>query len=209
MRRSLKGKMILSYLGVALLTVLVVSVLIWLTSGRSLMSLVVEEHSASLNTAIQEYYTANSSLQGFFDTYAQNEHKAPRPPQPGGPEQRSIRGVAGLVDSEYRALSPTLDYGVGEIVPQDRIQQKIAVTVNGQTIAWILPDNSFQFKFSAEEELFLQRTWIGGYGGGIGIGLNGIFSGRAAAQTHPAAYPGVRGAGPRRPGPTGSGYFTR
>jgi signal transduction histidine kinase len=150
--------MILSYLGVALLTVLVVSALIWLTSGRSLMNLVVEEQTASLNTAIQEYYTANGSLQGFFDNYAQNWHKAPPPPKSDGPEQRNIRGVAGLVDNEYRALSPTLGYSVGEMVPQDRIQQKIAVNVNGQTVAWILPDNSFQFKFSAEEELFLQRT---------------------------------------------------
>lgn len=158
MRRSLKGKMILSYLGVALLTVLVVSALIWLTSGRSLMNLVVEEQTASLKTAIQEYYTSNGSLQGFLDAYAQTWHKAPPPPKSDGPEQRNIRGVAGLVDNEYRALSPTLGYGVGETVPQDRIQQKIAVNINGQTIAWILPDNTFQFKFSAEEELFLQRT---------------------------------------------------
>jgi signal transduction histidine kinase len=153
--------MILSYLGVALLTVLVVSGLIWLTSGRSLMNLVVEEQTASLNTAVQEYYTANGSLQNFTDTYTQNWHKGPPPPQQGqdGPDQRNnIRGVTGLVDHEYHALLPTMGYGVGETVPQDRIQQKIAVTINGQTIAWILPDNSFQFKFSAEEELFLQRT---------------------------------------------------
>ena len=39
MKRSLKAKLILSYLAVALLTVLVVSALFRLTSGRSLMNL--------------------------------------------------------------------------------------------------------------------------------------------------------------------------
>jgi signal transduction histidine kinase len=30
--------------------------------------------------------------------------------------------------------------------------------VDGQTVAWILPDTSFQFKLSPEEQLFMQRT---------------------------------------------------
>jgi signal transduction histidine kinase len=38
------------------------------------------------------------------------------------------------------------------------LNKKIAVEVNGQTIAWILPDTGYQFKLSAEEQLFLQRT---------------------------------------------------
>lgn len=41
MRRSLQGKLVLSYLIVALITVLVVSALIRLTSGQSLMNLVM------------------------------------------------------------------------------------------------------------------------------------------------------------------------
>jgi signal transduction histidine kinase len=160
MRRSLKGKMILSYLAVALLTVLVVSALIWFTSGRSLMSLVVDEQSASLKTTVQDYYTANGSLEGFSNNYFQANHKGPPPPQPGGFDSRNFRGVAGMVDTEYRAIIPTLEYDIGQTVPQNRILQKIAVDVNGLTIAWILPDTSFQFKLSAEEELFLQRSTL-------------------------------------------------
>ncbi len=48
MRRSLQSKLILSYLAVALTTVLVVSAVVWLTSGQSLMNLVVEEQTALL-----------------------------------------------------------------------------------------------------------------------------------------------------------------
>jgi signal transduction histidine kinase len=164
MTRSLKGKMILSYLAVALLTVLVVSALIRLTSGRSLMNLVVEEQTAQLKETVQEYYTSNGSLDGFFNDYGESNRKNPRPPKTGlsnqPPETHDVRGVYGLVDSDYRAVLPTLGYQVGQTVPNKDIRQKIAVDVSGQTVAWILPDTSFQFKLSAEEEQFLQRSTL-------------------------------------------------
>ncbi len=64
MRRSLQGKLILSYLVVALLTVLVVSVLIWLTFGQSLVRLVMQQQIADLTLAVQDYYTTNATLDG-------------------------------------------------------------------------------------------------------------------------------------------------
>ncbi len=171
--RSLKGKMILSYLAVALLTVLVVSVLIWLMSSRSLKNLVVEEQTASLKALVQEYYTANGTLDGFFNYYLQAGHeKNPAPPQadnpaddpadnPGHfPDFRGLRGLSGLVDLEYRAIVPSMGYDVGQVVPQSKIKQSIAVEVNGETVAWILPDTNRQFNLSPEEQLFLERTTL-------------------------------------------------
>jgi signal transduction histidine kinase len=163
MRNSLKGKMILSYLAIALLTVVVVSVLIRLTSGRTLMNLVAEEQIASLKQAVQDYYTSNGSLDNFYSFFSQNNQKSPPPPQPGGgpgnsPGGQNMRGITGLVDADFRAIIPIQGYEIGQVVPQNKIQQKIAVDVNGQTIAWILPDTSLQFRLSAEEQLFLQRT---------------------------------------------------
>ena len=69
MKYPLKAKMILSYLAVALLTVLVVSALIRLTSGQSLMNLVVQQQTAALQEAVQEYYSVTGSLDGFFTPY--------------------------------------------------------------------------------------------------------------------------------------------
>ncbi len=171
MRRSLQGKMILSYLAVALLTVLVVSALVRLTSGRSLMNLVVEEQTASLKEAVQEYYASTGGLDGFFDYYVQMSQKYPPHPDPDtpdkgpytpdkSPETREFRALHGLIDADYRALLPTLGVDVGQLVPESKIKQKIAVEVDGQTVAWILPDTSFQFRLSAEEEMFLQRTTL-------------------------------------------------
>jgi len=163
-KRSLQGKLILSYLAIALITVLVVSALIRLTSGQSLMNLVMEQQTARLNEAVQTYYIENGTLEGFFEAYIQQippEKPAPDEPTGGpdkGPGMGDLRGVHGLVDAEYRALMPTFNYEIGQTVPAEAIRQKIAVEVAGQTIAWILPDTSFQFKLNAEEQLFLQRT---------------------------------------------------
>ncbi len=168
MRRSLKGKLILSYLAVALLTVLVVSVLVRLMSGQSLMNLVMEQQTTLLEETAQTYYTTYGSLDGFFEYYIQSK------PQPGFqppnlppqeninplPEMRNLRGVNGLVDTQYRALIPMFGYQIGETVPTDMIRDAIPVKVDNQTIAWIIQDTQFQFKLSAEEQLFLQRTTL-------------------------------------------------
>lgn len=165
MKRSLQSKLILSYLAVALLTVLVVSLLIRLTSGQSLMNLVAEQQTAQLKQTVQDYYTSNGSLDGFFDYYIQFNRKDAPPPLPDDgskkpPPSRDMRGVIGLVDTHYIAILPTLNYQVGETVPAEALQKGVPVEVDGATIAWILPDTSFKFKLSAEEELFLQRTTL-------------------------------------------------
>jgi len=163
MRRSLQSKLILSYLAVALLTVLVVSVLIWLTSGQSLKNLVIAQQTAQLNATVQDYYTSNGTLDGFFDYYMEFNRKDSPPPKPDSgpdkqPSSREMRGVYGLVDAEYKAILPTMGYGVGETVPKEIIIKTTAVELDGKTIAWILPDTVSQFKLSPEEELYMRRS---------------------------------------------------
>ena len=161
MRHSLKTKMILSYLAVALITVLVVSLLIHLTSGRSLMNLVVGEQVSSLNQLVQDYYTANNSLEGFGSYFEEANHQPP-PSQgnvnPSGNHDIEARGIQGLVDVNCTAILPTLGYKPGQTVPESFIKSATEVQVDGETVAWILPDTTLQFQLSPQEELFLQRT---------------------------------------------------
>ena len=208
MRRSLKTKLLLSYLVIALVTVLVVFLVIRLTSGHSLMNLIVEQQTASLNEIAQNYFIENGSMDGFFDYYlrtnrsdpglapqndiplASDESQESVPPEKPESDQtiqtnpaddnrsnppkddRNLRGLYGLVDTEYKALIPTFRYGIGETVPEDMIQSKIAVKVDGETVAWILPDTSFQFNLSTEENLFLERTTLAvGLAALAGVGL--------------------------------------
>jgi two-component system OmpR family sensor kinase/two-component system sensor histidine kinase BaeS len=162
---TLQRKLILTYLAVALTTVLVASALIRLTSGQSLMNLVVERETAQLKQNVQDYYTANGTLQGFFFSYNKTAWTEPDPggseaPNKPPPDLRELRGVHGLVDAQYRALIPMYGFDIGQKVSQDMLRGAVAVEVDGQTIAYILPDTKLQFKLSAEEEVFLQRTTL-------------------------------------------------
>jgi signal transduction histidine kinase len=168
MKRSLSGKLILSFLAVAILTILVVSVVIRLNSGNSLFELVVEQQTALLSDSIKTYYTVNGTMEGYGDYLQSTNPEAFKPGKPSGqPGQGSgqgsgqglqIRGLYGIVDAENRALLPTFGYTVGQTVPQENMQNAIAVDVNGQNVAWIIPDTKRQFELNAEEQLFLQRT---------------------------------------------------
>lgn len=166
MKRSLRSKLILSYLAVALLTVLVVSVVIRLNYGNSLLELVVEQQTAMLSESVKTYYADNGTLDGFIDYY---QHINPDSFKPGKPDNqpgvvngqgRQLRGLYGLVDAQNRALLPTLGHPVGQIVPESELQHAVAVEVNGEVIARIIPDTARQFELSAEEQVFLNRITL-------------------------------------------------
>lgn len=161
-KRSLKAKLIISYLSVALLTILVISVYIRSTSGKQLFNLVVEQQVATLKEIAVKYYSVTGSWDGFFSYYLRSnlQDGMDKPKHDPGFKQslQSPRGLHGLVDSEYRAIIPTYGYEIGAIVASDQIRDPIPITLDGKTIAWILPDTGFQFKLSTEEQFFLERT---------------------------------------------------
>ena len=82
MKHSLQNKLIFSYLAMALLTVLVVSALIWLSSSQSLKSLVAKQQTAQLKQTAQDYYTSNGSLDVFFAYYIEFKMPVIAPPCP-------------------------------------------------------------------------------------------------------------------------------
>ena len=169
MKRSLSKKLIFSYLTVALVTVLVVSALIRLTSGQSLMNLVMEQQTAMLTESMQTYYINHGNLDQFFENYLSAAPLQFPPEFPQGPINRSVesdnfpnrvefRGVIGFVDAQDNALIPFREFQVDDIVSSETLKDSIPVKVDGNVIAYIIPDTSLQFKLSAEEILFLRRT---------------------------------------------------
>ncbi len=155
MKRSLKAKLILSFLAVALITVTVVSVLIRLTSGQSLMNLVVEQQAADMKVAAQGYYIAYATMDGFFEYYLISDAVSTRPLPP---DSHDMRGLNGMVDQNLNALVPFAGFNIGDAVPRDFLKRAVEVEVDGKTVAWILPDTKYQFALNAEEQLFLRRT---------------------------------------------------
>lgn len=124
------------------------------------MELVVEQQISLLSESVKNYYTNNGSLEG-FTYYDQRTNPAGNQPGKSGDgmgQGRQLRGLYGLVDTEYKAVLPAFGIPVGQKVSEDKIKHAVAVEVNGKTIAWIIPDVTRQFELSAEEQLFLHRT---------------------------------------------------
>jgi len=164
-RKSLKAKLIISYLAVALLTVLVVSVFIRFTSGKQFLNLVAEQQASLLKDEAVYYFVDNGNLDGFFDYYLSSLVLDPNADPGIDPRQkppgffpREIRGKHGLVDLNFKAIIPFLNYQIGQVVNEKDRKDLIAVNVDGKTIAWIIPDKSIAFKYSAEEQVFLKRV---------------------------------------------------
>ncbi len=169
MKRSLSRKVIFSYLAVSLITVLVVSALIGVTSGQSLMTLVMEQQTAMLTESVQNYYSNHGNLDQFFDTYITTGPQQLQPEIPQEPDNRPVepdefprrtdfRGVLGLVDAQNNAVIPFREFQIGDTVSSDILKDSIPVEVDGAVIAYVIPDTSHQFSLSAEEALFLHRT---------------------------------------------------
>jgi signal transduction histidine kinase len=174
MRRSLQAKLIISYLVVALITVLVVSIIVRSNSGQSLMNLVMEQQTTLMKENLQAYYTANGTLDGFVAAYLQSAPGGPGSAPSNGPGAQLktdlLRGVHGLLDAGYHAMIPMQGYNVGDVVKVSAPNQLIEVDVDGKPIAYILPDTRNQFSFSAEEELYLRRTTLAiGLASGAGV----------------------------------------
>jgi two-component system, OmpR family, sensor histidine kinase BaeS len=164
MTKSLKSKLIFSYLAVAMITVLVISVLVRLNSSQSLMNLVSEQQTAILEEEVQKYFESQNTLDGFYGYYLQvgqyNDPQSTSESNVPPPLSHEFRGIDGVVDTHYKALIPIFGYEVGQTLPEQRLKDAIPVKVDGDTIAWILPDKKHQFSLNPQEELFLRRTTL-------------------------------------------------
>ncbi|MBA4383856.1 MAG: hypothetical protein C0410_03910 [Anaerolinea sp.] len=162
MIKSLKGKLIFSYLAVALISVLIISIFIRINSSQSLMNLVSDQQTALLEEEVQNYYESQNSLEGFYDYYLQiGEYSGSVLPSDSNeppPQSHEFRGIDGLVDTNYKALVPIFGYDVGQTLPEQKLRDAIPVKVDGDTIAWILPDKKHEFNLNPQEELFLVRV---------------------------------------------------
>lgn len=162
MNKSLRIKLIFSYLAVALISVLIISIFIWINSSQSLMNLVSDQQTALLEEEVKNYYESQNTLEGFNEYYLQiGKYSAPVLPYDSNeppPQPHEFRGVDGLVDTSYIALVPIFGYEIGQTLPEQRLKDAIPVKVDGETIAWILPDKKHEFNLNPQEELFLTRV---------------------------------------------------
>lgn len=161
MNKSLKTRLILTYAAVALVTVLAALLVVRLRSSQSLRNLVIDQQVEELSGMVENYYTANKSLDGFvyyyLSTLLRNGAESPfsQPPRDTSPEE--IRGIRGLVDSEGKTILPAQNLPVGVYVPQRWLDGAREVEVDGTMVAWILVDEN-SLELSRSEQMFMNQV---------------------------------------------------
>lgn len=161
MNKSLKTRLILTYATVALVTVLAALLVVRLRSSQSLRNLVIDQQVEELSGMVENYYTANKSLDGFvyyyLSTLLRNGAESPfsQPPRDTSPEE--IRGIRGLVDGEGKTILPAQNLPVGVYVPQRWLEGAREVEVDGTMVAWILVDEN-SLELSRSEQMFMNQV---------------------------------------------------
>lgn len=166
MNRSLRLKLIVSYLVIALISVVVIAVTLRMSSNERLLRLVVDKQAAVIKEDALTYFQENGTWAGFFE-YIKTNNKPPdlfreinpvnKPPDVivGDREQRPL---VAMVNLNNRLIIPAFGLNVGEELPPIYVEDKIPLVLDGETIAYLIPDRNIKFKLSAEEEIFLERT---------------------------------------------------
>ena len=169
MRNSLRGKFILAFMLVALITAGLLAISIRLTSVYRLSTLIVDQQRSSLQSALIDYYNANGSWNGVTEEWQQIRFRSfptPNAPPndqkvvtgPNFPPNQNRRNSFGLADSQGIVIvSPDQRMPVGSVVPADVIRTGAPLVVNGKRVGTILDANAPP-PFNPEENLFLQRT---------------------------------------------------
>ena len=158
MKKSLRLKLIVSYLAVAFFTILAVIAVIRLTSDQSIRQMVVDRQVESLSTALTTYYREKGSLKGFqryyFGFLTVQQYQNPRILSD---KPYDLRGLRGLVDNNGEVLLPFSGYKIGDQVPSRIFLEGESVKLDGETIAWIIIDKEREFALNPEEERFQER----------------------------------------------------
>ena len=158
MSTSLRTRLILSYLAIALLTATLIYLLIRLTSDQRLKTLVLEQQISEIEEQVAAWYQLEGGWSG-FDIYFLSLHppKALRQNSDGDRRTRPD-GAHGILDADRRVLIRYLDFRPGEVVPVALLADALPVEVDGATVGWIVPADRAGISLAGEESIYLQRT---------------------------------------------------
>jgi len=168
MINSLRNKLVVSYLSIALLTAGCIFLLIRETSNQRLEQIILDQELSELQGEITRWYEIEGDWDGFRQYFLALHPPPPRTPAGGdnngsennnrGGSSPSSRGQHGIVDAERRLLNNYLGFSAGDILPLPLFVDPLPVVVDGATVAWVVPDDATGISLQAEERVFIERT---------------------------------------------------
>ncbi len=151
--RSITLKMVLAFLGIALVSIVLIVLLARWNTGTEFSRFVVDRRGADLVQNLEDYYSANGSWVGVGKTILSETV----PPMPGGGPPREPFFT--LVDQNGLVISAGPGYHLGEQVRQHELDQGISIDVEGETVGTLVMGR-VPFQRNPREEEFIQRTTL-------------------------------------------------
>jgi signal transduction histidine kinase len=151
--RSITLKMVLAFLGIALVSIVLIVLLARWNTGTEFSRFVVDRRGADLVQNLADYYSANGSWDGVENTIL--SEAAPPSPENGPPREPFFT----LADRNGKVISAGPDYHPGEQVQQPELDRGISIDVDGETVGTLVIGR-VPFERNPREEEFIQRTNI-------------------------------------------------
>jgi signal transduction histidine kinase len=147
--RSITQKLVLAFVGISLLSILLVVLVARYTTDREFRDFTFTNNNSSILIALQDYYNAQGSWQGI-----EHAELARRIPPPN--LQLPRRDPLTVTDVGGKVLRPGSGYFIGDIVPADKLQHGTAIEVNGKTVGYLI-FAPLPFEENSPERAFLNR----------------------------------------------------
>jgi two-component system sensor histidine kinase BaeS len=148
--RSITLKMVLAFLGIALVSIVLIVLLARWNTGTEFSRFVVDRRGEDLVQNLADYYSTNGSWEGVGEMILSN---TPQVSEGGLPREPFFT----LVDQNGLVISAGPGYHPGERMGQYDLQRGISIDVNGETVGTLVMGR-VPFQRNPREEEFIQRT---------------------------------------------------
>ncbi len=159
MNRSLRATLILSYLGIAVITAALIFAITRYSVPRGLARELVANDLQEIHDEVLLWYETEQHWDG-FETYYLSLH-----PEDGAEfirgnrtQQRVGTLQHGVVDHKRQALVPYQQYAIGDVLPDALLARAMPVTMAGETIAWVVPDEVALGNYEVRQTIYVGNT---------------------------------------------------
>ena len=174
--RSITLKMIIAFLGIALVSIVLIVLLARWNTGTEFSRFVLDRRGADLVQNFADYYSTHGSWEGVEQTIV--VETAPQMPEGGPPREPFFT----LVDQNGQVISAGPGYHLGEQVRQYDLERGIAIDVDGQTVGTLVM-GGVPFQRNPREEEFIRRTTLTLVYGALGVSIVALLLGIFLSRT--------------------------
>jgi len=148
--RSITSKMILAFLGIGLISVVLIVLLVRWNTKMEFTRFVSDRRRADFVTTLADYYRASGSWEGVADVFEPSGDMPPPEPGPAGESPLT------LADASGRVILASAGYSPGDQIPRSELDAGIPVEVDGEKVGTLIIAH-MRFEQNPREVEFIHR----------------------------------------------------